>query len=91
VLIPQYGEYLRLHTQVEGTLPLCWPKHRAVSNELWTLFQLWIQAYQSEEPKLRDAGDWHDRWLPGALDRMKEVFERRCSHYEGNLRPAASA
>ncbi len=87
VLIPQYGEALGgLHRQVKEPLPSCWPQHRAVANELWTLYQMWLLAYESPEGKVRDAADWHDRWLPGAIDRMQDVFTR-CTHHESITAP----
>lgn len=79
VLIPQYGEYLALPAGEAGTLPRCWPKHPAACNELWTLYLLWDNAFANEETGPREAGDWHDRWLPGILERLKQVF-KGCLH-----------
>lgn len=81
VLVPQYGEYLALPVTAAGTLPRCWPKHPAACNELWTLYLLWDHAFLNTETGPREAGDWHDRWLPSALERLVKVF-KSCLHDE---------
>lgn len=91
VFLPHYSEHLPggPHWRA-GELPPCWIKHRAVANELWTLYQLWDDAYGDPEAGPRGAGDWHDRWLPGALERIAEVMQR-CTHHDPTLRPTQTA
>lgn len=79
VLIPQYQEYLASLKREADGLPRCWPKHPAACNELWTLYLLWDHAFANEETSPREAGDWHDRWLPGTLERLEKVFSK-CLH-----------
>ncbi|WP_214327913.1 hypothetical protein [Nonomuraea sediminis] len=77
VLVPQYGDYLR-----DQTLKPCWARHPAAVNELAWLYVEWFNAYLAEERRTRDAADWHDRWLPGVITRLKTVF-RGCPHDPG--------
>jgi hypothetical protein len=74
VLYPNYGDYLR-----DQRIEPCWPEHPAAINELSWLYNEWHNAYLPDERKPRDAADWHDRWLPGVLRRLDEVF-RACGH-----------
>ncbi|SDQ03202.1 hypothetical protein [Thermostaphylospora chromogena] len=80
VLIPQYGEYMTRLPQGIPTLPECWPLHPAACNELWSLYLAWDQAFMHPDTPLREITDWHDRLLPGVLDRLAVVF--RCGHHE---------
>lgn len=48
----------------------CWPEHPTVVEELSWLYGEWRQAYLDEDGRHRDAGEWHDRWLPGVLHRL---------------------
>jgi hypothetical protein len=64
VLRTQYPGYLA------GQLRPCWPDHPEARWELAWLYQLWSSAYLSKRPAPKDAADWHDRWLPGAIRRL---------------------
>lgn len=86
VIYPHYGEYLRFgHGRPIGRFPDCWPQHRAVASELWTLYQLWDDAYSNPEAGPRAAGDWHDRWLPGVLERVQKILAS-CPHTDTGVK-----
>lgn len=63
-----------------AVLPACWPAHPEAVEELDVLYWLWVGwAVPPGEAAsaARDAADWHDRWLPGALARLGPVL-RHC-------------
>jgi hypothetical protein len=68
VLRTQYPDYLA------GQIQPCWPNHPEARWELAWLYHLWTAAYLSDHPAPRDAADWHDRWLPGVLNRLSHVM-----------------
>jgi hypothetical protein len=71
VLRTQYPDYL-----ADQVRP-CWPNHPEARWQLAWLYQQWSQAYLAEQPALKDAADWHDRWSPGVIRRLS-VIMRRC-------------
>jgi hypothetical protein len=63
----QYPGYLR-------SLHPCWPDHREALWELGVLRAEWTRVYGGETAPLADAQWWHERWLPGALGRLKTAM-----------------
>lgn len=63
----QYPGYLR-------SLAPCWPNHREALWELGVLQAEWTRVYGGETAPLADAQWWHERWLPGALNRLKTTI-----------------
>lgn len=66
----QYPGYL-------AKLPPCWANHREAIWELSDLMAEWSRVYG--DPDNRDLAGalwWHERWLPGALTRLKDAI--RC-------------
>jgi hypothetical protein len=49
----------------------CWPGHPAVVEELDWLYWDWTAWALEPDARSRDAADWHDRWLPGVLARIR--------------------
>jgi hypothetical protein len=94
VLRVQYPGYLR-------HLPPCWATHREALWELGTLHAEWTRVYAADEPPLADAQWWHERWLPGALNRLRSItcdnagcsLQRRVpnGHVASRLNPLAAA
>ncbi|GII59417.1 hypothetical protein Pth03_78060 [Planotetraspora thailandica] len=74
VLYPTYGDYLR-----DERIASCWKQHETAIMELAWLYHLWYNAYLPDKRTPRDAGDWHDRWLPSVLGRLDGVF-KTCGH-----------
>ena len=64
VLRVQYPDYLADHIRP------CWPNHPEARWELAWLYHLWSGAYLADRTTPKDAADWHDRWLPGAVRRL---------------------
>ncbi|MFI5614551.1 hypothetical protein [Amycolatopsis sp. NPDC051903] len=56
-----------------GALPECWLWHPDVVEELLWLMRVWIAAYQDEDASAGRAGDWHDRYRPGVVKRIKNA------------------
>jgi len=65
----QYPGYL-------AELPPCWPAHREAVWELSTLMAEWLRVYgDAENRDLAGALWWHERWLPGALARIRQAIK----------------
>lgn len=54
-------------------VPACWAWHRDVVIELSWLCQDWISLYRLQQGSAARAGDWHSKWLPGALHRIRNT------------------
>jgi hypothetical protein len=67
VLVPRY-ELTR------DQLPDCWAWHRPVVNELSWLRVAYVAAHQPRAIP-QSAADWHTRWLPAVLVRIREVVK----------------
>ncbi len=63
--------YLRYADAARG-LPGCWLWHPDVIEELLWLHQSWAAAYRIGEPVSR-AADWHDRYRPGVVRRIRDT------------------
>lgn len=53
-------------------LPDCWLWHPEVVEELLWLRQSWAVAYHPAAGSPQLAGDWHDRYRPGVVRRIRE-------------------
>jgi len=62
----------------------CWAKHDAVVAELATLWQVWLAAFVDPKASPDAAQNWHDRWLPGFMQRRDTWFHKDCRN--GNHR-----
>ena len=61
-------------------VPECWHRHPEVVEELTALWLAWCAAYTERDAPLTSAADWHDRWLPGLLQRLEHgAFALDCS------------
>jgi hypothetical protein len=69
--------YLR-YTDAANGLPDCWLWHPDVVEELLWLQHAWLAAYQGAQASIQAAGDWHDRYRPGVVRRIKDTHGR-CS------------
>jgi hypothetical protein len=67
VLRVQYPEY---------PLPACWAAHREALWELGTLRAEWLRIYPSpgQGGDLVGALEFHERWLPGVLNRLNRAI-----------------
>jgi hypothetical protein len=74
VLRPEYDGY-----EIRG----CWANHPHAIWELSTLAAEWHRTYNRRQPDLRQALEFHDRWLPGTMRRVAAVTrkcEAECDH-----------
>lgn len=62
------------------TIPACWYRHPAAVAELSWLCQEWHRIYRTSKGTPGAAGDWHDRWLPGIIKRLRTGAMRQCSN-----------
>ncbi|MQA12834.1 MAG: hypothetical protein GEV09_01325 [Pseudonocardiaceae bacterium] len=62
--------YLR-YGDAAAALPECWLWHPDVVEELLWLMHAWCAAYQGPAASVALAGDWHDRYRPGVVRRIK--------------------
>src|ERR1700691_113032 len=65
------GVLLRRYPATAATLAPCWPAHPAIVEELDWLYWDWTSWALDPDARSRDAADWHDRWLPGVLPRIR--------------------
>lgn len=65
----------------------CWRHHPAVVAELSWLAVYWRYIWDRPRPgPVKDAAEWHDRWLPGAMRRvMARLDGCRYEHQGGAL------
>jgi hypothetical protein len=65
----QYPRYL-------DSLPPCWENHPEAVWELSNLMTEWVRIYGAEDSRpLQDALIFHDRWLPGVLNRLAQAYK----------------
>jgi len=72
LLVWMQAVYLR-YADAAAHLPACWLWHPDVVEELIWLRQAWCAAYRDSEATSARAGDWHDRYRPGVVKRIKSV------------------
>jgi hypothetical protein len=58
-----------------GSFPECWLWHPAAIEELLWLWHAWQAAYVADGASARLVGDWHDRFRPGVVRRIKANFD----------------
>lgn len=78
----------------DAVLPECWWWHPDVVEELLCLMRSWLAAYVDSDATVARAADWHDRYRPGVVKRIKAATSN-CSlenHQDGGElhRPAPS-
>jgi hypothetical protein len=52
-------------------IPYCWEEHGGLAAEIATLACAWQKAFDDVKANSDAAQMWHDRWLPGFLQRMR--------------------
>ena len=62
--------YLRYPDAAQG-LPECWCWHPDVVEELLWLMHAWLAAYQGKAASVGLVADWHDRYRPGVVRRVR--------------------
>lgn len=74
------GEWVNNHLRVvynaywRDILRDCWARHPEALYELGNLWAEWNRVYDRGQPSLTGALNWHDRWMPGARARLREVM-----------------
>jgi len=63
--------WLRARYPLAEQLPACWWRHPELVEELTALYLAWRAAYTDPAAQLTAPADWHDRWLPGTLARVR--------------------
>ena len=77
--------YLR-YSDAAASLPECWCWHPDIVEELLCLMHGWLAAYQGTAASVGLAADWHDRYRPGVVRRVKQVAGS-CSRERHQYRP----
>lgn len=70
-----------------GVLKKCWPSHMEVLWELSALKAEYERVFGPEELALADVQWWHERWLPGWRNRIREDMHG-CDGTRCTARPA---
>lgn len=63
------------YPDAEAALPECWLWHPGVVEELLWLMYAWRSAYAADSGTVQVAGDWHDRYRPGVIRRIKRTTD----------------
>lgn len=67
----------RVYLRFDGaTLSSCWAWHPDVVEELLWLRSLHRDVYEGRMASWSKVGDWHDRYRPGVVKRIKPVMDR---------------
>jgi len=74
-LVEWLGMVFLRYPDAEQSLPECWLWHPAVVEELLWLRHAWQAAYRDEGATVQLAGDWHDRYRPGVIRRIKHTAQ----------------
>ena len=83
--------WLRGRYPVAGAIPACWWRHPELVEELTALYRAWTGAVAGGTSGTYNAIEWHDRWLPGVLARIKTWGLDRCAHQRSHHdRPAGA-
>jgi hypothetical protein len=78
--LADWVRWVRRRYPLARRVPPCWANHPEVVEELTALWLAWQAAYTEPDPPLTAAADWHDRWLPGVLDRLENgAFSLNCT------------
>ncbi|GAA3537281.1 hypothetical protein GCM10022222_21220 [Amycolatopsis ultiminotia] len=56
-----------------AAVPECWWWHPDVVEELVCLMRTWLAAYVDKDATVGRAADWHDRYRPGAVRRIRSA------------------
>ncbi|HET9873177.1 MAG TPA: hypothetical protein VFP89_11370 [Propionibacteriaceae bacterium] len=76
-------------------IPYCWEQHGGLAAEIATVAYAWQKAFDDVKANSDAAQMWHDRWLPGFLQRMRGWAPADCfdgSHrHEAGRRATAAA
>lgn len=67
------------YADARAVLPECWLWHPDMVEELLWLMTVWQAAYASDAATVFQAADWHDRYRPGVVRRIKEHPSGGCS------------
>jgi hypothetical protein len=66
------GEVFLRYPDAQQVLSDCWLWHPDVVEELLWIQAMWHTAYRTDEATAAKAGDWHDRYRPGVVRRIKQ-------------------
>ena len=94
-LVDWLGNVFLRYPDAEAALPECWLWHPGVVEELLWLMQAWRAAYAADGGTAQLAGDWHDRYRPGVIRRIKRTtdtcsLDRHCTSGDRSERGAAA-
>ena len=67
-------------------IPDCWEEHGGLAAEIASLAISWQRAFDDKKATSDAAQMWHDRWLPGFLQRMRWWAPADC--FDGEHREA---
>ena len=59
-------------------IPYCWAEHGGLAAEIATLAFSWQRAFNDVKANYDAAQMWHDRWLPGFQQRMRQWIPTDC-------------
>ena len=71
-LVDWLGRVFLRYPDAARALPECWLWHPDVVEEVLWLMYAWKAAYRADSGTVHLAGDWHDRYRPGVVRRVRE-------------------
>jgi hypothetical protein len=72
------------HQAAVDALTECWMLHGEVVEDLLWLKACWTAAHRDPNAKPVWAADWHERWLPGAMGRLKRQLGVAGCNYDSH-------
>lgn len=69
-------------------IPYCWEQHGGLAAEIATVAYAWQKAFDDVKANSDAAQMWHDRWLPGFIQRMRSWAPADC--FDGSHRDDAN-
>jgi hypothetical protein len=72
------GRVFLRYRDAESVFPECWLYHPEIVEELLWLRLAWQNAYSGPGASVAGVGDWHDRYRPGVVRRLR-AYAANCS------------
>jgi hypothetical protein len=91
--LTEWVDWLLDRYSLDDTIPVCWYRHGAMTDELDALRGAWVAAYLDPNAKPIDAAFWHDL-LDRTLTRLRSWDRYGCSsgtHHDDTPTPADPA
>ena len=83
------GRVFLRYRDADAVFPECWLYHPEIVEELLWLRLAWQNAYSGPGASVAGVGDWHDRYRPGVVRRIR-AYSANCSLSKHTVDPDAA-